>query len=169
MELYIVRHGDALDREDPAVTSDEMRPLTERGRAEVGTMAALMGRLGIKPELVLTSPLVRARQTAEIITDALGPKGGPTVSDELVYGGSMAAVLNDILAHGRPAQVVLAGHMPSVGEMIGWLAWNQPDCVVAMRTAAVCRVDLPDDAPLPGRGDLRWVIPPRIGERLVKS
>src|SRR5688572_8937065 len=136
MEIYIVRHGDALDRDDPAVTSDAMRPLTERGRTEVAAMAAVMERLGVKPELVLTSTLVRARQTAEIITDALGPRGGPTVSDELVYGGSLAAVLNDILAHGRPAQVVLAGHMPSVGHMIGWLCWNELENAVAMRTGA---------------------------------
>jgi phosphohistidine phosphatase len=169
VEIYIVRHGDAIDREDPSVTSDEMRALTERGRAEVGAMATLLGRLGVKPALVLSSPLVRARQTAEILTDALGPRGGPTLSDELIYGGSLAGVLSDILSHGRPEQVILAGHMPSVGHLIGWLTWNDPDSSVPMRTGAVCRVDLPDESPFPGNGDLRWLIPPRVGERLLKS
>jgi phosphohistidine phosphatase len=169
MELYIVRHGDAIDRNDPSVTNDGMRPLTERGHAEVMAMATLLNRLGVKPAVVLTSPLVRARQTAEILSTELGPRDGPTISDELVYGGSLAGVLQDVLAHGRPAQVVLAGHMPSVGHLIGWLTWNDAECIVPMRTGAVCRVDLPDESPFPGHGDLRWLIPPRVGEKLLKS
>lgn len=166
MEIYIVRHGDAVDRNDPRITSDEMRPLTDAGRAEVALMAGLLDKLGVKPELLLSSPLVRARQTAEIIAGRLGPKRGATVSDELAPGGSLAAVLNDILSHGRPAQTLLTAHMPGVGELVGWLVWNQRVCVVPFRTAGVCRVDLPADSPLPGRGDLRWLLPPKMSERL---
>ena len=166
MEVYIVRHGAAVDRNDPTITSDEMRPLTDDGRDEVALLTALLGRLGVKPTLLLSSPLVRARQTAEIIADGIGPKRGVTISDELAPGGSLAAVLHDILSQGRPSQTVLTGHMPGLGMMAGFLAWNQRDCVVPLRTAGVCRVDLPDDAPFPGHGDLRWLIPPRVAERL---
>jgi phosphohistidine phosphatase len=167
MEIYIVRHGDALDRADPSVTSDEMRPLTERGRDEVALQASVLARLGVKPQLVLSSPLVRARQTADILADALGPKGGFAISDELAPGGSLAGVLNDILSHGRPSQTVLTGHMPGVGELAGFLAWNDRECLIPFRTAGVCRVDLPDDAPRPGHGALRWLLPPRTSERLL--
>ena len=167
MEIYIVRHGDAVDRNDPQMTSDEMRPLTEDGRDETALMAVLLGKLGVKPDLLLTSPLVRARQTAEIIADILGPKHGATVSDELAPGGSLAAVLNDLLSTGRPAQTVLTGHMPEVGELVGLLAWNQRECSISFRTAGVCRVDLPDESPFPGHGQLRWLLPPRVGARLL--
>jgi phosphohistidine phosphatase len=167
MELYIVRHGDAVDRADPGMTSDEMRPLTEAGRSETTLMAGMLGKLGVKPELLLTSPLVRARQTAEIIAELLGPKRGATVSDELAPGGSLAGVLNNLLSTGRPAQVVLTGHMPSVGELVGLLVWNQRECGIAFRTAGVARVDLPDDAPFPGNGQLRWLMPPRVAGRLL--
>jgi len=167
MELYIIRHGDAIDRDDPRVTGDAMRWLTELGREEVGVSARLLRSLGVVPDLVLTSPMVRARQTAEIITETIGPSGGPEVSEHLVYGGSLAGVISDVVAHGRPQRVVLAGHMPSVGALVGYLAWQRPENGVHFRTGEICRIDLPNDAPHPGYGDLRWLIPPKVARRLL--
>ena len=167
MEIYIIRHGDAIDRAHPQVTGDAMRWLTETGRAEVALSARLLAKLKVAPDLELTSPMVRARQTAEIVADHIGPSSGPQISDHLVYGGSLAGVLEDILRHGRPSSVVLAGHMPSVGELVGFLAWNAPEAGVRFRTGEVCRLDLPDDSPTPGFGDLRWKIPPKIARRLL--
>lgn len=167
MEIYIIRHGDAIDQADPLVTSDAMRWLTGTGRDEVAVSARLLAKLAVVPDLVLTSPMVRARQTAEIVTDIIGPASGPVMSDHLVYGGSLAGVLGDVLRHGRPERVVLAGHMPSVGALVGFLAWGMPDNSVPFRTGEVCRIDLPDDSPLPGFGDLRWLIPPKIARKLL--
>src|SRR5688572_3547400 len=107
MELYIIRHGDAIDQNDPQVTGDGMRWLTDEGRDEVTISARLLAKLGVRPDLVLTSPMVRARQTAEIVTDMVGPKGGPEISDHLVYGGSLAGVLADITERDHPQRIVL--------------------------------------------------------------
>lgn len=167
MEIYIIRHGDAIDRADPQVTGDAMRWLTEKGRDEVTISARLLAKLAVVPDLVLTSPMVRARQTAEILTDLIGPASGPEVSEHLVYGGSLAGVLDDILRRGRHERVVLAGHSPSVGELVGFLAWGKPDANVLFRTGEVCRIDLPNDSPRAGFGDLRWLIPPKIARRLL--
>jgi phosphohistidine phosphatase len=167
MEIYIIRHGDAIDPEDPQVTGDAMRWLTDTGRDEVSVSARALAKLGVKPDLVLTSPMVRARQTAEIVTDLVGPASGPTNSEHLVYGGSLEGILDDILQHGRPKQVVLAGHMPSVGALVGFLAWASPENGVRLRTGEVCRVDLPDELPEPGHGDVRWLIPPKIARKLL--
>jgi phosphohistidine phosphatase len=167
MELYVIRHGDAIDREDPQVTGDAMRWLTDIGREEVAVSARLLQSLGVAPDLVLTSPMVRARQTAEIVSDLIGPASGPEISEDLVYGGSLASVLSDVLERGRPRQVVLAGHMPSVGALIGYLAWQRPENGVPFRTGEVCRIDLPDDSPHPGYGDLRWLIPPKVARKLL--
>lgn len=167
MEIYIIRHGDAIDRDDPQVTSDAMRWLTDKGRDEVAIGARLLAMLGVVPDLVLTSPMVRARQTAEIIADLIGLASRPEVSEHLVYGGSLAGVLEDVLQRGSPKRVVLAGHMPSVGSLVGYLAWGMPELDVPFRTGEVCRVDLPDDAPAPGYGDLRWLIPPKIARKLL--
>jgi phosphohistidine phosphatase len=169
VELYIMRHGDAIDRAHPSVTSDEVRDLTDSGRDETDLMARLLVRLNVRPDLILTSPLVRARQTAEIVAAVTGSTAGVSVCDELVPGGSLAGVLNDILSHGRPARTLLTGHMPGVGAMVGYYVWGSSDIVVPFRTAEICRVDLPDTTPAPGYGDLRWAIPPRIARRLVGS
>jgi phosphohistidine phosphatase len=167
VEIYIVRHGDAIDRNHPSITSDEMRELTDEGREEIDLMARLLVHLGVQPDLILTSPLIRARQTAEIITKVTGAKTRASVSDELAPGGSMAGVLNDILSHGRPPQTLLTGHMPGVGAMVGYYVWGSSDIVLPFRTGQICRIDLPDTTPAPGFGDLRWAIPPRIARRLL--
>lgn len=164
-----MRHGDAINHDDPSVTSDEMRELTGKGREESELMARMLVRLGIAPDLVLTSPLARARQTAEIVTDVIGHASGPSVSDELAPGGSLTGILNDILSHGRPQQSVLVGHMPGVGQLIGLFAWQDAWLVKRFRTAEICRIDMPDDGPVPGAGDLRWSIPPRVAQRLMGS
>lgn len=162
-----MRHGDAVDRMDPKMKTDEMRPLTDLGKDEVASMARLLAQLGVKPGAILTSPLVRARETAEIIADDLRV-GKPAISDELAPAGSLTGILNDILSTGPAEQVLLSGHMPDVGRMVGFLVWGSPEATVAFRTAAIARVDLPDEAPFPGNGDLRWLLPPRTVGRLLR-
>jgi phosphohistidine phosphatase len=144
-----------------------MRPLTDLGKEEVEAMARVLAQLGVKPDAILTSPLVRARETAEVVAAELRV-AKPAVSDELAPEGSLSGVLNDILNAGRPKQVLLSGHMPGVGRMVGYLVWAEPEAVVPFRTAAICRVDLPDDSPFPGYGDLRWLLPPRTAGRLTR-
>ena len=166
MEIYIIRHGDAWDPTAPWITSDEMRPLTDKGRDEVALMARLLGRLGVRPDAILSSPLVRARQTAEILAEELGA-GGPSESAHLAPGGLAADVLNDITALGRGRAVVLAGHMPGVGRLAGYLLGQEIEFGIPFRTAEICRIDLPDDALVPGLGDLRWLIPPKVARKLL--
>ena len=123
--------------------------------------------LGVRPDLVLSSPLVRARETAEIIADALGVAVGVTLSDQLAPDGSPAGVLDEILSHGRPRHVVIAGHMPGVSQFGGYLIHHDPDAGFGFQTGAVARIELPDDALLPGTGRLRWMIPPSVATRLL--
>ncbi len=167
MQIYIIRHGKALDYRDPRATSDEIRWLIDEGRDEVTTMAALLARLGVVPDLVLSSPLVRARQTAEIIADELGVAAGVTLDDELAPGGSPAGVLDAILRHGRARHIVAAGHMPGVARLAGYLVHQDPDCGIGFQTGAIARVELPNDDPAPGAGRLRWMIPPSVAARLL--
>lgn len=132
-------------------------------------MARLLERLGVAPDLILSSPLVRARQTAEIVSDHFNGQTPVTDSPDMAPGGSQAGVLAQILRHGRPGETVLTGHMPDVGMLAGYLAWAQRDAFIRFRTAGICRIDLPDDSPAPGYGDLRWLIPPRVSERLLEG
>ena len=166
MELYILRHGDAVDRVTGGYTRDEERPLTEQGREEARLAGSALAALGVRPDLLLTSPLVRARQTAELVAEAVPPRRGPLESAALAPGGRPEAVLAALREAGGARAALLVGHMPDLGELVGWLVWGQPDLAVPLRTGGVCRVDLPDQ-PAPGTGDLRWLLPPRLLRRLT--
>lgn len=168
MELYLMRHGDAIDRELPEAEDDAARWLTEEGQDETAIMARFLHRLGVKPQLALSSPLVRAHQTAEIVANLVGP-AQITICEDLVYGGSFSAILQAIADHGPVKQVLLTGHMPSIGRLVGWLAWNQRDCELRMRTASICRVDLPNENATPGFGDLRWLMPPKLARKALEG
>ena len=76
MELYFLRHGKAVELSDSGAPDDFHRALTAKGVEEMGAEAEAMRQLGIDPDIILTSPLVRARQTATIVAEGLSPKKG---------------------------------------------------------------------------------------------
>jgi phosphohistidine phosphatase len=164
MELYILRHGDAVDRVTGGYARDEDRPLTDEGRAEALGVAGGLSRLGVSLDLLLTSPLVRAAQTAEVIASVVTVASGPTICQALASGE-----LSEILAAARAGRrTMVVGHMPSLGELATWLAWGDPSLTLPLRTAGLCRVDLADGDE-PGQGDLRWLLPPRLAARLGRE
>src|SRR5512132_2307889 len=105
-ELYLVRHGVAEERGD-AWPDDSKRPLTDDGMARMRKAARGLARLGVGLDLVLTSPLVRARQTAEILAGALEPRPSVVNIDSLTPDGSYAAVVADLEKHGRKSRIAL--------------------------------------------------------------
>ncbi len=165
MDLYIMRHGDARDP-SIVVLDDDARELTATGRDEVALMARLLAQLGVTPTLALTSPLIRARQTGELVADITGAPA-PVTCPHLAPGGSVAGILQDIASHGRPKAVLLTGHMPDVSRILATLCWAMPDADTHFRTAEIACVRLPDDAPFPGSGDLRWLLAPKQAQRLL--
>ncbi len=166
MEIYLVRHGEAVDREIAGIDTDDERWLTERGRSEVTASAKLLRSFGVKPDLALSSPLVRAQQTAEIIVDITGAEHPIVTSRHLIHGGSFAGILEDLREHDNPEIVLLAGHMPSIGRFAGWLCWNDREAAIGMRTGQVARIDLFPERIAPGWGDLRWLIAPEHTQAL---
>ena len=162
MHLYLLRHGDAVDLVTGGYARDADRRLSEAGQAEVRAVTAGLERLGLKLDLLLSSPLTRAWQTAEIVAESLPLARGPVACPALVPDGDLADALAATRGAGR---VMLVGHLPLLGEMIGWLLWGDPSLGIAPRTAGLCRIDL-DDRARPGEGELRWFLPPRLAGRL---
>ena len=165
MDLYLLRHGDAVDRLTGGYVRDEDRPLTDAGRAEARDAGRALDRLDAVPDLILTSPLVRAVQTAETVAEALRAPLEPAICAPLAPGGQPEAIVAALLAAGPPASVLLIGHMPDLGELAGWLIWGQPEATLSFRTGGLCRVTMPDHL-APATGDLRWLLPPRLLRRL---
>ena len=122
MILHLVRHGDANPRQGSWSTDDD-RPLSTRGREQARRVGAALHRLGARPDLVLTSPLARAAETAEHISAALLIGSDPIVTAVLRPGASAGALLEE-LGHRHPDanEVVCTGHMPDLGYMASQLA-----------------------------------------------
>jgi phosphohistidine phosphatase len=157
-ELYLIRHAIAEDRGEKW-RDDTRRPLTSEGRDRMRRAARGLSRLGVKLDLVLTSPLVRARQTAEIVAAALDPQPPITTAASLSPGGTYAAVLADLEKHARRHRLALVGHEPGIGELAARLVGSRQP--FEFKKGAVCLIEL-QALPPPRPGSLHWFVTPAI-------
>ena len=119
MELYIVRHGIAIDREDPKCPADPERYLTEEGVEKTKGVAKGLAALGVAPGLFLTSPYTRALQTAEIFADALDYARQKIRRSELLLPGAEPTLLFRELAREKQASsIFLFGHAPHLDDVV---------------------------------------------------
>jgi phosphohistidine phosphatase len=160
----VIRHGLAEERGD-AWPDDSKRPLTDEGMSRMRRSARGLARIGVTIDIVLTSPLVRARQTAELVAGGLDPRPSLVNVDSLAPDGSYAAVLADLEKHGRRSRIALVGHEPMLGELAARLIGSRH--AIEFKKGAVCRIDI-DDLPPAGPGDLRWMLTPKIMRALKK-
>ncbi len=161
-ELYVIRHAIA---EPPgrAWPEDDRRPLTETGVARFRQSMRGLARLGVAFDVVLTSPLLRTRQTAEIAAAAFDIRPPVVPVDSLAPGGSRRAVMADLEKHSRFGRIALVGHEPGIGELAARLAGSPH--AWPLEKGAICRIDI-DGLPMSGPGVLRWLLTPRIMRRL---
>jgi phosphohistidine phosphatase len=153
MELYFLRHGIAAEA-GPEGSGDAGRPLTEKGIARVKEEARGLRRLDVRPDIVLSSPLVRARQTAEIVRKAFGVES--RLVDALAPGCDLER-LSGLLGEYRSAErVMVVGHEPDFSTLICELTGAR----VLLKKGGLARVDLEMvDA---GAGTLVWLLPPLV-------
>lgn len=146
MRLWLLRHGEAEAR----APSDEQRELTAAGRAAVVRSAQALSGAGL--QLILTSPYVRARQTAALVQGQLGWPDEPRLADWATPDGAPEQALNE-LARLELAELLLVTHNPFVGELAGWLLHGHRQAPVAMGTASLLCLE----APLPLAGGFTLV------------
>lgn len=157
--LYLMRHGIAEDDYDIA---DEDRQLTGEGRRKVETVAGGLATLGVKPDLVLASPLVRAQQTAAIVVAVLAPKLGVETCTGLRNGTEPEDLLAELAAHRGMQHVFLIGHQPSLGELASHLLTGSALIApLPFKKAAVAAIGV-GALPPRARGELRWFAPSRM-------
>lgn len=155
--LFFLRHARA-DRDRFHGTDDSMRPLVDEGRRRTRDSARFMADLGLADvDVIVTSPLVRARETAQITAEELG-LGDRVLEDPRLGLGFRLGVLSDVLADlpGQPRQVMLVGHEPGFSGVIGDLTGGE----VVMRKGALARVDLLATPEL--LGELVWLLQPKV-------
>ncbi len=158
MLLYLMRHGIAINREDPKCPADAERRLTKKGMEKTREVALGLRALGLHPEAMLTSPFVRAVQTAEVAAAALGfarDKIRPT--DSLIFGHKPVELFRE-LARVRAKEVMCFGHAPHLDEVIAF-ALGCRGMVTSLKKAGVACLEL--KAMAPPQGSLLWLCTPR--------
>ena len=157
MRLYFLRHGIAED----LATSDFARELTKRGRRRVATSARVMKRLGIAPKEIFSSPRLRARQTAEIVAEALDMP--VTLSEALNFGFELADLRRLTKTLDADDEVMFVGHNPDMSLLVSEITGAD----LAMKKGGLARIDVIGRAL--DEGELVWLIAPKAFDALRES
>ena len=161
MNLYILRHGIATDPDVPGFAKDAERPLTPEGKRKLRQVADAMEALELSFDLILSSPYLRARQTAEVIAEALKERKRLELSDSLTPGGSPRKLV-ELLNHLQPSpeSVLLVGHEPYLSSLISLLVSGDGGFAVVMKKGGLCK--LSTESLKPGRcAVLEWLLTPK--------
>jgi phosphohistidine phosphatase len=164
VRLLIIRHAIAVARGTPGIPDDE-RPLTPEGRRRFRAAAMGLARIAPRPDAILTSPLPRARQTAEMAAKAWG---GPAPRDETaMIQGSLEELSSVLSDHPTDATIALVGHEPHLSWLLAMLIGAEDGDRLTFKKGGAACVDLP--ASLGEGGRLRWFLPPKVLRSLAKS
>jgi phosphohistidine phosphatase len=164
MRLLIIRHASAVPSGTPGVADDD-RPLTPRGRARFRAAARGLARIVRRPDVLLTSPLPRARATAEIAARAFR-RIEPVVEPVLAHG-SVADVVAALARQPADADVAIVGHEPVLSALVARLLGGAQGDRFAFKKGGAALLDLPDG--VRGAGRLVWFVKPRILRALADS
>ena len=161
MNLYILRHGIAVEPGSPGFEDDADRPLTPEGERKLRRITEAMGALELGFDLILSSPYVRARQTAEIVAEALKARKRLASSDDLVPGGSAAKLIEHLgQLRPQPDDVLLVGHEPYLSELISLLVSGTESSRVVLKKGGLCK--LTTESLKHGRcATLLWLLTPK--------
>ena len=153
MQLYFLRHGEA---DWPGWTKpDDERPLTDFGKKEAVQVAKFLNRLKVKPDLIVTSPLPRALQTAEAAAEQLKTK---LRQDEALEPGFGISELSTVLKRHRAKVLMLVGHEPDFSSVISALTGG----FLKMSKAGVALIDIDPETE---KGRLLWLFPPKFARK----
>jgi phosphohistidine phosphatase len=153
MQMYFLRHGEA-DWPDWTKSDDE-RPLTDFGKKEVRQIAKLLGRLKVRPDLIVTSPLPRASQTAKITAEYLRAN---LREDEALQPGFGMSELRTVLKRHRSKVLMLVGHEPDFTDVILGLT----GATLKLSKAGVALLDVDSEL---DKGKLLWLFPPKFARK----
>jgi phosphohistidine phosphatase len=157
-ELYLVRHGVAAERGDDW-PDDATRPLTTTGVSRFREAVEGLVWFGVGIDEIYSSPLVRARQTADLLSSGLDDHPPVRTLDELAPGHEPARVLAELAKRVKRRRVALVGHEPDFGELAAALLGAQR--ALPFRKGGVCRIDVDRLGPS-ASGRLIWFLPPKI-------
>ena len=157
MRIYLFRHGEALSKSDPSVSSDPQRPLIEEGIRRTRLAAEALAKFEIPFDAVYTSPWVRAKQTAKIVCEILGLNNVLHEMDELAGDRAVEDVMNALAKQSRHEEIILVGHNPLLGDIAAYLLSLSEGMQVDLKKSGICAVET-DRVPPKNPGTLLWAM-----------
>lgn len=162
MNIYIIRHAIAVDQETPGYESDSERPLTDKGRQKMRQIAKGLRGLGVEFDLILSSPYVRARETAEILADVFKIKKKITFSENLIPLGNPELLIGEINESYSVDSIALVGHEPYLSTLVGILVAENAKLDITLKKGGVCYLSADDLHHRDHRATLEWLLTPGI-------
>jgi len=143
MNLYFLRHGLAVEGDEFDYSSDDARQLTPKGKKQLRAVAAALRTIEPRLDMIWSSPLVRARQTAEIIAAKLKLKKQLARADELKPGGAAKKLVQKInRLKPMPENILLVGHEPDFSELISLFVTGQPGGGFALKKSGLAKLEI---------------------------
>jgi phosphohistidine phosphatase len=167
MNIFILRHGIAVERGTPGFEKDADRPLTAKGKRQLRKSAAAMKRMKLRFDLILSSPYERAKRTAEIVAEELKLKRRLKFSDSLKYENDPAMVIGEIaVLRPVPKDLLLVGHEPYLSRLISWLTSGEEEVAIDFKKGGLCKLEM--DKLRPGKcAQLAWLLTPKLMKEIA--
>jgi phosphohistidine phosphatase len=163
MILYLMRHANAgLPRDNPAL--DAKRSLIKEGKEQCMLMARLMNALKVQVDVIVSSPLKRALQTAQFVGNEMDYEGKVEISPALDMEADYAAFLELMSKYADCEGVLAVGHNPNLFKFLGRLVTGNGGAAIRMRKGSVAKIDMSRHPPL-----LQWLIDPRMARAIYAS
>jgi len=160
MNLYLIRHAIAVD-EGTAELEDSQRPLTDKGRKKMRQIARGLHALGVEFDLILSSPYLRAQETAEVLADVFKMKKKIIFSESLLPESEPEKVIAEINESHSVDSIALVGHEPHLSSLIGLLTSGNVNIDITLKKGGVCHLSA-DDLHHAHRATLEWLLTPGI-------
>jgi phosphohistidine phosphatase len=162
MNLYIIRHAIAVDEGTDGYESDSERPLTDKGRKKMRQIARGLCNLGVEFDLILSSPYVRARETAEILAEVFKMKKKITFTENLIPLGNPELLIGEINESYSVDSIALVGHEPHLSTLVGILVAENAKLDITLKKGGVCYLSADDLHHNDHRATLEWLLTPGI-------
>jgi phosphohistidine phosphatase len=144
MNLYILRHAIAVERGSPGIEEDAQRELTSDGAVKMRRIARGMLKLDLQFDLILSSPYLRTRQTADIVADALKARDKLRFTENLIPGAGADQVIAEINKRYRKREnILLVGHEPMLSSLIAILISGDPTLAIVIKKGGLCHLTIP--------------------------
>ena len=167
MHLFILRHGIAVDRSEPGFADDTKRPLTPKGRRQLRQVAASIRAMKLRFDVIFSSPLVRARQTAELVAAELHLEKRLILADELKPGVRPQRLIQKIkVLKPSPENLLLVGHEPDLSELISLLVTGDTVGGFALKKGGLAKLEI-EKLRAGQCAILAWLLTPAQLKRMV--